>query len=867
MTDGEPLCEEVLADRIVRFVVAGISAFTTRVAPGFHLPGSYAGHPVGADTRADLIYVLGLLIDAGVTEVAGASLESAVRRLLDDLPADDVEGFSSYRVAETVHRLGGLSRLSAEQAVVARTASRSPGLLAALAEERPRPRRNFHVVLARCLWAHGRLEGGEPDGLDEAMHRARDLFSSTPTGWINDAREPWTQYDIYTPDMYLLAEPFASSIGPPWLAGLTRVITDLDDLVQPGGAVVWGRSVGVLSLAMTIELAAVSLQRRLGPCPDRWRARLAHAVDDLADWFSHGVVTAHQHRSSDRYRGASRRLQLTLDVYGKLLLAAQALRNCPPFPRHPVPAGAQPPANRLVVFDARSRSGAWTVRSRDLCFVLPVMRGESSGYLPVPRRPRLFEQSVSGPPTMIPTVLLTSSPLLVPAGPVRRLDLDDRALTVEHHGWAPVGAAADDRWSMSGRRTATYRTRGRTLVVHEELEFDTDRAVTVGLAVGDNAEQPLRLATEPTGSHLTVDTEGMAEWYGHWGAVSRVQQVEFICRQTFAFTWRLTRGLRIASTDLDHQYNQALYGPLVGAAAVLPAGDCDAGLTDRLRGMDVLHLAWPERWSGADPKRTAAAIRRVRAAGVRVVWTQHNLLPHRRKDRSGFESYALWAMEADLVLHHSEYGKAVAQEHFAYGAHTRHLVIPHGAWTAHYDDFRSVTRAEVEQEEGWPSAKLRLAVIGQPRAEKDVRSVVKAVEACNRDDVHLVARAPTGTTSADSRITVEYGHLPDRRFRRRMAAFDAIVLPFTSEGMLATGTVFDCIGGGTAALTSDWGFLNEVLGDVGIRYGRTANDLAACIDNLTDTRLTQARIAMTGLRRDYDWSAIAKQTLAAMEDL
>ncbi|WP_439427697.1 hypothetical protein [Micromonospora sp. LA-10] len=848
-------------------MLAGISAFTTRVAPGFHLPGSYAGHPVGADTRADLIYVLGLLLDLGVTEVAGVGLEPAVLRLLDNLPADEIEAFSSYRVAETVHRLGGLSRLSAEQAAAARMASRSPRLLGSLAEERPRPRRNFHVVLARCMWAQGRIEGGEPDGLDDAMHRARELFSSTSTGWINDAREPWTQYDIYTPDMYLLAEPFASSIGPSWLAGLTRVIVDLDDLVQPGGAVVWGRSVGILSLAMTIELAAVSLHRRLGPSPDRWRARLAHAVDDLAGWFSHGVVTAHQHRSSDPYRGASRRLQLTLDVYGKLLLAVRALRSCSPSPRYPAPAGPQPPANRLIVFDERSHSGAWTVRSRDLAFVLPVMRGESSGYLPVPRRPRLFEQSVLGPPTMIPTVLLASSPLLVPSGPVRRLDLDDRGLTVEHHAWAPLGAAADDRWSMPGRRTATYRTRGRTLEVHEELEFDTDRAVTVGLAVGDNAEQPLCLATEPTSGHLTVDTDGMAEWYGHWDAVTRVQQVEFICRRAFAFTWRLTRGLRIASTDLDHQYNQALYGPLVGAAAVLSTGDCDAGLTDRLRGVDVLHLAWPERWSGTDPKRTAAAIRWVRAAGVRIVWTQHNLMPHRLKDQSGFESYALWAKAADLVLHHSEYGKAVAQEHYAYGPHTRHLVVPHGAWTTHYDDFRSVTRAEVEREEAWPTAKLRIAVIGQPRVEKDVRLVVEAVEACGRDDVHLVARAATGTASGDPRVTVEYGHLPDRRFRRRMAAFDAIVLPFTSEGMLATGTVFDCIGSGTAALTSDWGFLREVLRDAGIRYGQTAQDLAACIDALTDERLAQARDAITELRRDYDWSVIAKQTLAAMEDL
>jgi glycosyltransferase involved in cell wall biosynthesis len=178
-----------------------------------------------------------------------------------------------------------------------------------------------------------------------------------------------------------------------------------------------------------------------------------------------------------------------------------------------------------------------------------------------------------------------------------------------------------------------------------------------------------------------------------------------------------------------------------------------------------------------------------------------------------------------------------------------------------------VTRTEIEQEEGWPRAKLRLAVIGQPRAEKNVRLVIEAVEACRRTDVHLVARATTDVTSADPRVTVEYGHQPDRRFRRRMAAFDAIVLPFTSEGMLTTGTVFDCIGSGTAALTSHWEFLNQVLGDAAVRYGHTAEDLAACIDNLTDDRLANARSAVASLRDDYDWSAIALRTLAAMERL
>ncbi|MBW2431186.1 MAG: MFS transporter, partial [Deltaproteobacteria bacterium] len=49
---------------------------------------------------------------------------------------------------------------------------------------------------------------------------------------------------------YLFAQPLADEIGPAWSEGLTAVLADLDDIAQPGGAVVWGRSVGALALVM-----------------------------------------------------------------------------------------------------------------------------------------------------------------------------------------------------------------------------------------------------------------------------------------------------------------------------------------------------------------------------------------------------------------------------------------------------------------------------------------------------------------------------------------------------------------------------------------------------------------------------------------
>ena len=120
-----------------------------------------------------------------------------------------------------------------------------------------------------------------------------------------------------------------------------------------------------------------------------------------------------------------------------------------------------------------------------------------------------------------------------------------------------------------------------------------------------------------------------------------------------------------------------------------------------------------------------------------------------------------------------------------------------------------MTRNEAEREEGWSPSRLRLAVIGQPRDEKDVQLVIDAIEASSRTDVQLIARATPGMSSPDDRVILDYGHLSERRFRRRMKAFDAIILPFKPKGMLATGTIFDCIGAGVPGIISGVGVLER----------------------------------------------------------
>ncbi|MDE0115673.1 MAG: glycosyltransferase [bacterium] len=859
-----------LADRLVAATAEKMAEFEQSAAPGFKLPGLYAGHPVLDDTTADLMYVLGLLIDCGVDEVAGCDLQDRIPPLIASLEPAAVEAFASYRVGETVLRLGGLEALPADLRQPVLDAVYTKEIIARLDDTDAIPP-NFAVVSTRCLRALAHLRGGdEPAELPLLLERVRSMFTS-PTGWLNDGMGNWAHYDIYTPDMYLFAEPLADQLGSGWADGLSQVLRDLDEVSQPGGAVVWGRSIGALGMAITIELAAIAAGRDLDAPQDRWLARADAALDDLLEWFPSGVIAAHQNRAAMFYRGPARRLQMTLDIYGKLLLSALELRRKPGVASAPS-TDVFPPAERFVEFDDSGRATVWSYRSKSLSFALPTLFGFSADYGCSPRGPGLLEQPTSGHPVMLPVISPrgrdemagTSSAPLIPAGLPVSVEHTPGSVTLVHEGWAPAGSSDP---VVAGSRTATYRVEGRSLVVSEQLRFDDPAGLPgpLTLSVAEPATRPIHVAID-AGRVQAIDTAGIAEWRSFWGELPRVYQAEIEPASSVDFTWKVTPRLRVASTIHGHPYDRSLYDPLADRVVATGAGIPDDKLIRRLRDIDVLHMAWPEWWSGVDPERTAEVLSQVKATGTAIVWTQHNLLPHFFKTDDAAASYQSWAEAADAVIHHSEVGRDVALAAYRYGTHTEHHVIPHGHWGREYESVANTTRQDVELSEGWAPYGLRVAVIGTPRVEKDLQLVVDAVAACGRDDIQLVIRVDLSVAVPDDpRIIAEHGHLDFNQYLRRMKAFDAVILPFAPSGMLTTGTAFDCLGAGVPAITSDWDFFDETFAGADIRYGSTVEDLARCLDKLTPQELDRSRQALIERRPAFDWDPIADQTLAVLE--
>lgn len=870
-----------LADALVAFVAGQIEALAEHHAPGLVLPRVFAGHPVGPDARSDLAHTLGLLFEAGITEIAGRPTADAALSTLRGLDGRRTDTFYSYRAAETLLRLGGdhgnprLADLAEHERANLREAFDSSASVIDVREGRlPR---NYAVVVARCEHARATLGLLEDSAiLDELCERSRALLGQSAEGWIDDSNEQRGQYDIYTADIFLFAEPLAGRLGSVWADGLRRVLRDVDALALPGSAIVWGRSIGALGIALTIELAAIGVSRNLVANPEDWLARATWALREMRAWYSRGVIRAHQHRSTMFYRGPARRLQMTLDVLGKLVIAALDLRKLGDRVhelRAAPPVEAWRPVDRFVAMGARGRNahaGAWAYRHPNLSFVLPLVGGFSSDYLPAPRAPGLFEVPTSGPISMLPVVHHAGRKLVAAGVPTRVVHRAGEVL-VEYAGWAEVTAAPGAAPEIEGARTVRFTVEGRSLVVHETLSIAAPEDVTaLALQVPELAQRPLQVELASSAPHRAdvIDVEGLAEYRSFWSEIAKVHQIDVEPARQVEIRWRVTPQLRVASTAHGHGYDDALYRPLAGRLSAVEAVRSLADRPAQLRDTDVLHMHWPEWWQGPDLERNRHALDRLREAGTRIVWTMHNLVPHAFRDAAAVEVYELWAQAAHAVIHHSRHGQARALATYRFRDDAIHRVIPHGHWGDRFRPHALMDRARVEAGLGLAPCALRLGVVGAPRPEKNVQLVLDAFHACSRQDLQLLVLSTAGEQVPDDPriLALPNAHVEEHVYYQRLTAIDALVFPF-SEGMLMTGTAFDAIGAEKAAITSDWPVLDEVFGESAIRYGSTREDLTACLETLSAADVRRSAAAMKDLQAQTAWPDIAEATLALIEEI
>ncbi|MFD1514914.1 glycosyltransferase [Halomarina rubra] len=297
---------------------------------------------------------------------------------------------------------------------------------------------------------------------------------------------------------------------------------------------------------------------------------------------------------------------------------------------------------------------------------------------------------------------------------------------------------------------------------------------------------------------------------------------------------------------------------------------------------DVFHINWLHRHFVTDSSvlTTLLAFRLLfelvvlRALGVEIVWTVHNLVEHsRRTPRLELVVRRAAAMLCDRIIVHCESARELVVDTYRLPDSTadRIEVVPHGHYIDSYPNEVSVEAAR--EDLGYEDDHTVYLYFGLIRPYKNVPDLVRTFSTIDDPDARLlVVGNPMGDDlesevralcSRDDRVTCELRFVPDEEIQRYMNAADAVVLPF--EEVLTSGTAILAMSYGKALIAPRAGCVAELLdGDDTLGYApRDPDGLRSSLVAASSVDLDAAGRYNHELAATLDWEGIADRTVRA----
>lgn len=886
-----------LASELRGFAVRSVETLLRDFLPGGSWPRIFAGHVTAPNDVADLAYVLAHLHRTGVETVAGSRVEDLARAALLQVDGPSCSTFYSYRVAETLLAFPGLlGSLPPDQRdnLVAATDSTS---LYDPASDTLRAPNNYWAVLARCELGRHRL-GFTSDTalLDLAVGRTCSILSANPSAYLDDSPQQVGRFDLYTADFLLFLEPLHDRLGADLLHRCVATHARLlHDLAHPSGALmVYGRSIGALSVCATLELSALLLARfpAFDPDPARTLALARHAAGRLTtDWFGPDALTsAHRHRSPYKYRDLPRLLQMTLDVLGKLLYAAEHLSHARDVPEFEAGGGELfPPADTFIPFDANSAC-VWSYRRKPWAFQLPAVSGYDADYVAAPKQPGVLgAPSDTDVLTFTPRLLLNNIEYTSAHRPVASAHTPG-SLTLTYDAFTPARKTPQSVPLLRGTRRVTFAVNGVHLDVTERWTFSADQIPQHAHLDIAESGRPLtvNVTSGPRVSQSALSTEGFHAFRDYFGEFRKLHQLRIPTAPEVAFAYRVTPAVHVLNIPGPHDYNRALFDAFPkGTVLELPHNQGvapeDATLDKLLAGrddVDVLHLGWPEHFI-ARPEGMSEAehdalhdrfLADLRRAGIKLIWTQHNRRPHNKSlwpDARADHLYRRWAAASHGVIHHSRVGMATMLPDLPWNPSAEHVVIPHGHFGAAMHTPLSI--AQLEAKHALPALSgggVRFGILGRYQPEKQIELLIECFLAAARPDDQLVITAYTEALwkqceKRDPRLFLlpRPGWLTRALIAEHTTLCDVLLSAHSGERYLTSGIQADAQATGATMLVPDWPFFRETLGDTVFYHDNTRPGIEHLLRTLTRPDYDAARARMRAAAPAFDWSLLSRHTL------
>ncbi|MFD1686154.1 glycosyltransferase [Halobellus litoreus] len=298
---------------------------------------------------------------------------------------------------------------------------------------------------------------------------------------------------------------------------------------------------------------------------------------------------------------------------------------------------------------------------------------------------------------------------------------------------------------------------------------------------------------------------------------------------------------------------------------------------------DVLHLHWLHRFVITNRRFPAALaillgarlvleIALLRALGVRIVWTVHNLLDHERTaPRSELAVRHAVARLVDRIIVHCDAAADSVEETYRLPERVadRVRVVPHGNFVNVYEN--DVSQSTARERLDLPPDVPVVAFFGLIRPYKNVPGLIEAFKRLSGTARLLVVGNPWNDDVADrvraanaddERVHTVLEYVPEDQIQVYMRATDAVALPFDS--VLTSGSVVLAMSFGRAVVAPLMGCLPGLVGSEGghLYDPGDAEGLKVALRRAIDDR---ERLREMGLRnRDvaqaYDWDRVAERT-------
>ena len=231
---------------------------------------------------------------------------------------------------------------------------------------------------------------------------------------------------------------------------------------------------------------------------------------------------------------------------------------------------------------------------------------------------------------------------------------------------------------------------------------------------------------------------------------------------------------------------------------------------------DIVHL----HWMNIGLKRFVGVfwrILKVKAKGICIVWTVHNLIPHDcpRPRLLYFLRYLLARLVSRIFVHSQAAKELIAQK---WHLNSKNIgIVPHPHYVGVYPD--STSRQRAESILFLKSRKVRFLFIGAIRAYKQVPLLIESFKRMNINDTELLvcgqihpdetqlARTITESIANRHNIILQNHFIEDGDIQHYMHVADAVVFPYgdtlcSGAAILAMSFGKACIAPNTIAFES-----------------------------------------------------------------